>query len=398
MTIEASGNAAPTLSNFDSIVSQRSAELEAKTTSATPPRAAKSAAQPAANSGSDSGSGSDSDSDNDYSEESEYRDDELYRDEDEGAEGASNDEADSDEADSGEAEFSGRAPLKALREALTSGRATPELMKAIGGLELEVQLPGGPHLVSVKDLQEGYMRQAHFSRVTAQVREVEAQAKHIINIERARTVSWQQDPSQLEQGLEAMGCSESAEKLFWKWLEEKHQYYSATPEQRRAFDSYKAEAKARAQERAELMEARRQLQAMQQQQQPLQDPQTQQAYQYLSSNTDRVLGAALNKAKAGRISNYTRNAFLNEVHAQVTEGRPLPEAMKEAAAIVADRFVEQRELANRQHAARRTPEVSQRRAPGGSTQAQQSQQNTQAKSRGKRSFTAADFGARFGID
>ena len=75
-------------------------------------------------------------------------------------------------------------------------------------------------------------------------------------IERARTNSWQREPGQLYNGLLAMGCEATLEKVFEYMVEERHAYLTASPSERARIDQIKQMQKQQAlmQQRAAELE------------------------------------------------------------------------------------------------------------------------------------------------
>lgn len=382
---------APTLDNFDAIIAANSAKAEAMENVADD--APDTHESPDADDGEAQEPRSKPEPD-DADDEADEQDSEP--DEDDAAD-------DDDEGENTETEpLAARAPLKAMREALKTGRMTPQLMEAIGTLEIEIDLPGGKTMVPVKDLSAGYMRTARLHRELEKTRNDQARAQHIVQIEQSRTNSWRQNDGELERGLEIMGCRQSAEKMFWRWAQQKHAYMTASPEQRQQIDYMQHQARERAQERAKYMEMERELQQLKQQGSQQQDATTQHAHKFIEQSMDKVLGAAFKAAKAGKVSDLVREQWLDEVAAMGRHGVPLDKAVQEAAELVADRFAERRELAQQEYREQeqrtRPKEASPRRAPPAAQQ-KRNPSNGQYSSNGKKKSapTAADFARRFGL-
>lgn len=295
------------------------------------------------------------------------------------------------------------APFKALREAIKTKKITPKLLEALGDLDWEIDLPGGRSNFKLKDIPGGVMRQARFSREMEKTKEDQARANNILEIERARTATWRQNPAELERGLVAMGCGQTARQVFVKWMREEYAWLQASPEQKQQMQQMKQFEHQRAQERAQYMEMQRKLEAMEQQAGPPLDPASRQAAEFINNNLDGVLNVALKKFSAGRISDHARVAFTDELQALAQSGIPLQQAMVEAAEIVADRFAERRELARaaaQQEERARPKEVAGKRAPAGGPgrRDDNSGRFTSKPSRkDKPAPTAAEFGKRFNI-
>jgi hypothetical protein len=386
---------APTLDNFDAIIAANSAKADAMDSDAQEsPDAAERETDP--------GIGPPLDEPEEADPE-EADDDEGEQDDEE----PEDDGPDDDEGENTETEqIAARAPLKAMREALRVGKMTPQLMESIGALEVEIDLPGGKTSVPIKDLPAGYMRTARLHRELEKTRNDQQRAQHIVEIEKARTNSWRQDDGELERGLEIMGCRQAAEKMFWRWAQQKHAYMTATPEQRAQIDYMQQQTRERALERAKFMEMERELQMLKQQGTPQQDATTQHAHKFIEQSMDKVLGAAFKQAKAGKVSDLVREMWLEEVASMGRHGVPLDKAVQDAAELVADRFAERRELAQReyreQEAAKRPKEASPRRAPPAAPPQKRDAQSgryTGAPKNGSRKAapTASEFARRFGF-
>lgn len=385
---------APTLDNFDAIIATNSAKAEesAADTSDTP----DTLESPDASDSEEPEASGEPDAPNEDDEAPEQDDEEPEDD----AEG--DDEGENTETET----IAARAPLKALREALKSGRVTPQLMESIGELQVEIDLPGGKTAVPIKDLPAGYMRTARLHRELEKTRNDQQRAQHIVEIERARTNSWRQDDGELERGLEIMGCTQAAERMFWRWAQRKYAYMTASPEQRQQIDYMQAQARERAQERAKYMEMERELlQLKQQQQTTQQDPVTQHAHKFIEQSMDKVLTDAFKSAKAGKVSDLVREQWLDEVAAMGRHGVPLDKAVVEAAELVADRFAEQRELARQEYqaeeATKRPKVASPRRAPPAAPMRRDAQSGrfvAPTNGRGRKAPpTAAEFARRHGL-
>ena len=313
-------------------------------------------------------------------------------------------DGDGDGAETAEAEVVADAEPVAdtlLAAAKAEGRITPELLKEIGDLTIEVQLAGGPKEVPVKELANGYMRQAHFQRSMEKANAKERQAEQIFEIERARTNSWQRDPAQLEQGLTAMGCDASVEKMFERWVVERHAYLTASPEQRQLLDMNKQLQRERMQYAMKAAELERQ-QAAQQRQQPAQvDEGTAAAYRYIEQNMDRALNTAFKTAGVGtKASPLAYQWFEAELRGYAQMGLSVEEAVAQAANAVADRFVESKQAAA---AAAKSGAPSPKPAPAGKVLPRDKSTGQfvpKATTNGKQSKappTAAEFARKFGL-
>lgn len=378
---------APTLDNFDAIIAANSAKADAMGDADDAPDTSESPDAPELEETEPSGEPEQDDADD------------SEADEDEGP------EPDDEDAPEEAEPLAARAPLKAMREALRTGKMSPQLMESIGELQIEIDLPGGKTSVSIKDLPAGYMRTARLHRELDKTRNDQARAQHIVQIEQARTNTWRQNPQELERGLEVMGCTQALERVFWNWAQRKHSYMTASPEQRQQMDYMQQQARERAVERAKYMEMERKLQQLEQQPSQQQDAVTQHASKFIETSMDKVLGAAFKSANAGKVSDLVREQWLDEVAAMGRHGVPLDKAVHDAAELVADRFAERKELARQQHAAeearQRPKEASPRRAPAGAPMKRDGQSGrftapTNGKSK-KAPPTAAEFARRMGL-
>lgn len=381
---------APTLANFDAVVAAKTAALESK---AEPPDTTEN----------------DDVTEVDEAEIEEVEDgaDPDSPDEDESGDEEEPDEEQKDDPTTEPVEAAMRAPFKAFREAIKSKRITPELMSALGDLEVEFETVNGPIKMRMQEMGGHIMREARFSREMAKAKEVQASSQRIVQIEQARTNAWRNNPAELEQGLEFMGCTPALEHVFMKWVKEKYEFLSASPQDQQRITQYKQLERQRAQERMQLMQLQRENQQLKQQGQAQQfDEPTRQAGDYINQNMDRVLGSALKAAGAGRISNELRLSLVNEMTELAQEGYPLPQAMAEAARTVADKEARLQRLAKGQHQeqAKAKPEVSGRRAPAGNAPPKrddggrfQPARSSNGSSKRKVDRTAAGFGERFGV-
>lgn len=388
---------APTANNFDAIVAAKTAALEAKSTPA-------------------------DDAPDTQEYEGEVVDDESHPEEvdgepEEAAEDESEGEDDDEEPEEQEdndplkqpVEAKLAAPFKAFREALKTKRVTPELLSAIGDLELEVETVNGPAKLRLSEMGGHVMREARFSREMAKTKEVQANADRIIQIEQQRTNAWRNNVNELEHGLKIMGCGPALEALHQKWAHETYNFLQLPPHEQQRIQQERAWQQQ--QEHMQIQKAqleREILQLRQQSQQQQFDEPTRQAGDYITKNMDSVLGAALKKANAGKVTNPVRQDLINELTALCQQGVPLEAAMKEAAETVADRYAERREIAQAQNRAneRKKPEVSGRRAPAGGAPPKRdndgrfrapTRSSSNGSSRRKGPPTAESFGERFGV-
>lgn len=326
------------------------------------------------------------------------------------------DEDDSGDADEDEPEedtdplrepvaASERAPFKAFREALKEKRVTPELMKALGDLDLEVETVNGPAKFKLSEIGGHVMREARFSREMTKTKEAQAKAAQIIQIEQARTNAWRQNPAELEHGIEIMGCTPALERVFMKWAQEKYDYLNADPERRQLIDERKQFQRERAADQMKRAQEHRERQAREQAA-PQWDEPTRQAGDYITKNMDGTLGAALKQHNAGRINDDLRLALVNELRDLAEEGYPIEVALKEAARSVAER---QGRMVRTASAGKKPPpppvrEVSGKRAPAGNAPPKRENDGrfkpptrSASNGRSKGGKTAADFGERFGV-
>jgi hypothetical protein len=382
---------APTAANFDAIVAAKSAALEAKTDAPDTQEVEHDEIEE-----------SDPEEVEEVDEPESSDDDSLEDDEE------SDEEQDNDPTRE-PVEKAMAAPFKAFRASIKDGVASDEFQKAIAGIKRTIQTVNGPVTMTYGEMDGHVMREARFSREMAKTKEDQARAQNIIQIEQARTNAWRQNPAELERGLEVMGCTAALEHVFMNWAREKYAFLNATPEQREQIQRAKVERAQRAQEQMRYAQMERELLQLKQQNQAQQwDEPTRQAGDYINKNLDSALGAALKKANAGRISDPARQDMINELTALCQQGVPLPQAMKEAAEITADRYAERRELAQAQNrqAAKAKPEVSGRRAPAGNAPPRRDDQgrfqpptrsSNGSSKRRKEPPTAASFGERFGV-
>ena len=377
----------PTLSNFDAIVAANTAKAEAKPVDDAPDTFEN-----------------DDVSEIDPSEVEEVEEPEAPDEDDAGVEEDDEAEYDNDPLKEPVAAAE-RAPFKAFRQALREKRVTPELMNALGDLELEIETVNGPAKLRLSEMGGHVMREARFSREMAKTKEVQAKAQQIIQLEQARSNAWRTNPAELEHGLEVMGCREAAERVFMKWAREKYDYLNASPERRQEIDAVRQLQRQRNIEQMQLAQARRELQQLQQQAAPQFDEPTRQAGEYIQKNMDGVLGAALKQHNAGRINDDLRLALVNEMTELAQEGYPIELAMKEAARTVAEKQGRMVRVAGttKKPAAAPVKEVSGRRAPAGNAPPKRAAdgrfQPPTRTSNGKRKEppTAASFGERFGV-
>ena len=314
-------------------------------------------------------------------------------------EGDAASESESVEQESGEPDQS--PILQALTASKEAGIATPELLAEIGQIKIPVKLAGGVVDVPISELPNGYMRQAHFQRSMEKANATQRQAEQIFEIERARTNSWQRDPAQLEQGLTAMGCDASVEKMFERWVVERHAYLTASPEQRQLLDMNKQLQRERMQYAMKAAELERQ-QAAQQRQQPAQvDEGTAAAYRYIEQNMDRALNTAFKTAGVGtKASPLAYQWFEAELRGYAQMGLSVEEAVAQAANAVADRFVESKQAAA---AAAKSGAPSPKPAPAGKVLPRDKSTGQfvpKATTNGKQSKappTAAEFARKFGL-
>ena len=301
-----------------------------------------------------------------------------------------------------------RAPFKALREAKKAGYVTPELMKAIGDLPLPVQMPDGSVAeFRLDELPKHIMRESRFHRELAKTKEDQQRAQNIVEIERARSHAWATQRGALRQGLQSMGLEQAVDAMFWEMVQEQHQYWSASPQQRQQYDQMKRIEAERRQERAQFLEVQRQLEAAKKQQPQQMDHVTQQAYRHLETNMDPMLQAAFKaKGVGGKITDDERGTFLQTFMTLCDKhGYAAPDAMQEAAGIVADRFAEIRErsrAARAREEQQKPRELSGRRAPAGPAQTRDADsgrftQRPNGSKKGKPPPTAAEFARRMGI-
>jgi hypothetical protein len=380
---------APTLANFDAVVAAKSAALESKAEA--PDTTENDEATEV--------------------DESELEEVDGEAEPDSSDEDESGDEEESDEEKPEDptvepVEAALRAPFKAFREAIKSKRVTPELMNALGDLEVEFETVNGPVKMRVQEMGGHVMREARFSREMAKTKEVQASAQRLVQTHQALTNAWRQNPDELARGLEIYGCQEALAVLHRRWAEETYAFLNATPEQKQQIAQRKQYQQQLAQAEMQKAQLQRELQAMRQQAAPQIDEPTRQAGDYINQNLDRVLGGALKAAGAGRISNELRINLLNELTELGQEGYPLPQAMAEAARTVAEKERRMQRIAQGQHdkQAKAKPEVSGRRAPAGNAPPKrddggrfQPARTSNGSNKRKVDRTAAGFGERFGV-
>lgn len=332
-------------------------------------------------------------------------------DEDDDSEEEADDEDEDEESDDPTVEpveTALKAPFKALREAMKSKRVTPELLAALGDLDMEFDTVNGPARFKLSEMGGHIMREARFTREMQKAKEVQGRADHIIKIEQARTNAWRQNPGELEHGLQIMGCTPALEHVFMKWAKEKYEFLSAPPAEQQRIQTLKQIQAQRAQEQQQLYQMQQRLRQYEQQSAPEYDEPTKQAGDFITKNMDSTLGSALKTVGAGRISDDLRQAFVNELTELAQEGYPLPVAMKEAARTVAERERKTKLLAQgqaQQTAKSKPKEVSGKRAPAGNAPPPKKDRDGRfvspsRSSNGKRSKappTAASFGERFGV-
>ncbi|HXK20211.1 MAG TPA: hypothetical protein VNG33_20505 [Polyangiaceae bacterium] len=380
---------APTLANFDAVVAAKSAALESK-------------AEPPDTTENDEATEVDESELEEVDSEAEpdSSDEEEAGDEEEG------DEEQPDDPTVEPVEAALRAPFKAFREAIKSKRITPELMNALGDLEMEVETVNGPVKMRMQEMGGHIMREARFSREMAKAKEAQASSQRIVQIEQARTNAWRQNPNELEHGLMIMGCGPALDALHKKWAQETYNFLNLPPHEQQRIQFERQVNAERERERIRVAQLERELQQVRQQAAPQIDEPTRQAGEYIHQNMDRVLGSALKAAGAGRISDELRLGLVNEMTELAQEGYPLPQAMAEAARTVAERERKMQRLAQGQHdkQAKEKPEVSGRRAPAGNAPPKrddggrfQPARTGNGSSKRKVDRTAAGFGERFGV-
>lgn len=288
-----------------------------------------------------------------------------------------------------------RAPFKAFRESLKAKRVTPELMQALGDLELEVETVNGPAKLRLSEMGGHVMREARFSREMAKAKEIQASSQRIVQIEQARTNAWRQNPQELEHGLMVMGCGPALDALHKKWAQETYNFLQLPPHEQQRIQFERQVNAERERERIRVAQLERELQQVRQQAAPQIDEPTRAAGDYINQNLDRVLGSALKAAGAGRISDELRLNLINELTELGQEGYPLPQAMAEAARTVAEKERRMQRIAQGQHDKQNKakPEVSGRRAPAGNAPPKRGNGNR----RSKEAPTAESFGRRFGV-
>ncbi len=378
-----------TAANFDAVVAARTAALEAK--------------------GNDAPDTTENDDVSEIDEadiqEAEESDEPDSPDEDDQGDEEESEEEQADDPTAQPVEEALRAPFKAFRESLKSKRVTPELLQAIGDLELEVETVNGPAKLRISEMGGHVMREARFSREMTKAKEVQATSNRIIQIEQARTNAWRGNPNELEHGLMVMGCGPALEALHLKWAKETHAFLELPPHEQQRIRFEKQVNAERERERIRVAQLERELQQARQQGAPQVDEPTRQAGDYINQNLDRTLGSALKAAGAGRVTDELRLAFVNELTELGQEGYPLPQAMAEAARTVAERERKMQRIAQGQHDKQNKakPEVSGRRAPAGNAPPKRDDggrfQTTANKTNGRRKVdrTAAGFGERFGV-
>lgn len=300
-----------------------------------------------------------------------------------------------------------RAPFKAFRESLKAKRVTPELMQALGDLELEVETVNGPAKLRLSEMGGHVMREARFSREMAKAKEIQASSQRIVQIEQARTNAWRQNPQELEHGLMVMGCGPALDALHKKWAQETYNFLQLPPHEQQRIQFERQVNAERERERIRVAQLERELQQVRQQAAPQIDEPTRAAGDYINQNLDRVLGSALKAAGAGRISDELRLNLINELTELGQEGYPLPQAMAEAARTVAEKERRMQRIAQGQHDKQNKakPEVSGRRAPAGNAppkrddggRFQPATRSSNGNRRSKEAPTAESFGRRFGV-
>jgi hypothetical protein len=380
---------APTASNFDAVIAANEAKLSAKEA-------------PDTTENDDVSEIEDADVE-EVEEEPESKDDDESEDE------ADDEESEDDDDPTTEpVEPALKAPFKAFREVLKTKQATPEFLAAIGDVERVIQTVNGPIRMKYSEMDGHVMREARFGREMAKTKEDQAKAHHIMQTHQALTNAWRQSPQELARGLQIYGCQEALNVLHRQWAEETYAFLNASPQEQQRIQQLKQERAQRAQEQQQFYAMQQKLKQYEQQTAAQQfDEPTKQAGDYIHKNMDSVLSSALKSANAGRISDPARQTFVDELTALAQQGLPLPEAMKEAAAITADRYREQRELAQasvRAAEKKKPKEVSGKRAPAGNAPPKRDGdgrfQPPSRSSNGKRSKTpptAASFGERFGV-
>lgn len=386
---------APTLGNFDAIVAARTAQAEAADTEPDVDTETDPEAPPARPARAER----DTDADPDEPE----------NDEDDEADPEGDDEGDDpEESDEGDPEAQGidpevRAPLKAMRSALKSGRMTPELLESIKDLTWEVETPNGVARIQLGEMPRHIMREARFHRELAKTREHQEQAQRIVDFEKARTQTWRQNAAELYQGLLAMGCESTLDQVFWHLAEQKHEYAQSSPAERARIDRMRQQERALALERSQRLAYERQLAAAKQaqQQQPGQlDEASQAAESYIYGNMDKALGAAFKSyGVSAKVEDGARTKFAKVLGAITAEGGySVEEAVQEAAAIVADELRELKERARATIAAERRGkprELPPRAAARGPAKPPQANGERPPRRPKGKPATASEFGRRF---
>ena len=376
---------APTSANFDAVIAAKTAALEAKSNDAP-----------------------DTTENDDVTEVDESDIEEV----EEPAEPAEDDAGDGEEDETEEdptvepVEQALKAPFKAFRATLKEKRITPELLQALGDLEMEVETVNGPVKMRMQEMGGHIMREARFSREMAKAKEIQASSQRIVQIEQARTNAWRQNPQELEHGLMVMGCGAALDALHKKWAQETYNFLQLPPHEQQRIQFERQVNAERERERIRVAQLERELQQVRQQAAPQIDEPTRQAGDYINQNLDRVLGSALKQAGAGRISDELRLGLINEMTELAQEGYPLPQAMAEAARTIAEKERKMQRIAQGQHdkQAKSKPEVSGRRAPAGNAPPKrddggrfQPARTSNGTRRSKEAPTAESFGRRFGV-
>jgi len=392
---DAVADLAPTVTNFDAIVARNSAKAESGESG----RADSSGADPALEEAPDFYK---------IAKERESRQDSPDDDVELDDAGDEVEEQDplADPADSVEAAV--RAPLKALREALKTKTLTPELMEEIGDLQIELKLPGGVKKMALRDMPNGVMLQARFTREMEKAKDVHAKAANIVQIEQARTHAWRNNPAELYRGLQAMGCDQTLQQV-WHWMtEQRYNYVKAPPEERQRMDYMRQVEAQRQQEQYQLMQAKQELEQLRRGQQQQQiDPITKQVEDHVMGAMDPALSKAFKRhGISGRATGHPHKLFLQHL-STLSEGlgpesfELIDQNIELAADLAAEAWKHTLGVSHQEHEKKQPKqELPARRAPAGTPAARSEDGRFQAPRtngvKNKAKPTAEEFARRFG--
>lgn len=279
-----------------------------------------------------------------------------------------------DPADVAKQEFMGK-----LAEALEQGRLP---MDMLGELLIEKTLPNGRKVdLTLSEIDRGYMRQGDYTRKLKEVQQLAGRAQNVLDVERGRNQSWQNDEIMLRDILN-MGLADSLDRMVTRYARQVVEFRAKPLHEQQ--DIMRSRQIADMQRRYEQQIA--QLQRANQPQQPDQDEIT----RHFQAQLAQLLPPAFKAFRLGVYPN-AKDKFLENIAALYEGGPCTRELVDRACQSTLDELEDMARLAaGAARPARRAPGLPARPLSG------QTGRGVQQNGGGARRARPSDFANKFG--